>query len=340
MRENNLIRLSRGTGQKLRRLQEEMKKQFGPGNRKLDLTTKSMIPNAGQIEQIILDMLLASVKPEESRFPQFKVTFGKPFTLDDHALIFEKPKLWCVEELVKLAPAVVQPNGHIGVWPYNMDLLLIWGIQTLRPMQTTFEVIDPGRITLSFGMGSKVAEITGKKADFISSEWNSACHSLMARNIADNDDSWIADLMRLFYTNAIREILRRMRQLRHGGTIIIVPDTNQWQKSVARPIFYSCRQRLSQTRPIAESMLERLREIDNDPSKDDRLKMHSGMKLFADFDYRAFLGDAARTIAYLGSVDGAIVLTSDLDVIGFGAKIKTSNLGLALVQFPGNVFAF
>ena len=67
--------------------------------------------------------------------------------------------------------------------------------------------------------------------------------------------------------------------------------------------------------------------IETDSSVESDLKMKVGMELLADLRLNVFLWDAARNIAFLSSVDGATVLTSKFEVIGFGEKIKMPKSG-------------
>jgi hypothetical protein len=77
----------------------------------------SEIPSVEQMGKIISTALWASTQHEEGRRTRFRIAFGEPFILDHLALIFESHKPLSVEEIRRIAPAVVQPEGHIGIWP-------------------------------------------------------------------------------------------------------------------------------------------------------------------------------------------------------------------------------
>ena len=54
----------------------------------------------------------------------------------------------------------------------------------------------------------------------------------MSGNASDADTSWISALIEFFYGIAMREVLRRIRSLKHGGYLIlfriIKNDRIQW----------------------------------------------------------------------------------------------------------------
>jgi hypothetical protein len=244
--------------------------------------------------------------------------------LDHVALIFQNPKPWSVEELRKLAPAILPPDGNVGLWHFEKQKLNIWGMQTSGPPGVTFEVLEPGRIVVSFPISSRVAEVTLQRAGFISFEWQKGGSSLMSNNHAIKDISQIQSVLSYFPIYAKQEILQRMRLLRHGGTLIFVPDNRGWEKSVEKPETYTCAQPLNQISPIENYLRNKIiaLEKENGLSLDD--KNRKSIELLTEPKLKAFLGDAARSIAYLSAVDGAVILNKDLSVLSFGAKLKTS----------------
>src|SRR6185503_11844593 len=108
------------------------------------------------------------------------VGFAKPTPFEHLGLVFRHSKELNAEELRRLAPAVLPPDGQIGVWPLGLGKKLrIWGLQTNSLHGTTFEIIDPGRLVIKFMGRFVVAFINGNEAGFISADWNNHCSDLL-----------------------------------------------------------------------------------------------------------------------------------------------------------------
>jgi hypothetical protein len=322
MSNGSIFKLDRKFTKELRNRLLNPEKYFFESHSKLSSTDSESIPSVEQIEEIILALSWASMQREEGRLSRFRVAFAEPLLLSDLALVFQDPKRWSVEELRKLAPAVLPPDGQIGVWPYGENgELHIWGLQTTGLLRLTFEVIDPGRVIVSH-LGFKVAEITGQRAGFISSVWSRQGLEIMSSREADGNDTPTGPVLSYLSIYVTQEILRRVRLLEHGGAIVFVPDGNKWKRSVDHPIFYACNQRLSEVQRIVDALKKELRKIDDDNTVDERRKLQMGMEILGSPSYKVFIGNAARSIAYLSAVDGATVLGKDFEALAFGAKLK------------------
>jgi len=205
------------------------------------------------------------------------------------------------------------------VWPNSATKVPeIRGLQTTGLSSATFRILDPGRLTISFPASSVIAEIAGTRAGFISSDWSSKVQWMMAPKRA-----WPRGTPRNLFSfltvEFTEQILSRIRQLGHGGTVVFVPDDLLWSKSVDRPIFYDCSQRLNELEPIVEALRHEVSAIS---SKDPREIMKSGITLIASAPYERAIGDAADSVAYLSSVDGATILNNEFSVLAFGVKLK------------------
>jgi hypothetical protein len=104
-------------------------------------------------------------------------------------------------------------------------------------LQLTFEVIDSGRITVSMLPNNKVAEITGELAGFVSADWNSDALDLLSPRGVDFERTTLGIAKCYLPIHTTQEILRQMRSLGHGGTIIFTSDNELWKKHVDRPVF-------------------------------------------------------------------------------------------------------
>lgn len=290
------------------------------------------IPTAEQMKEIISATMWASMQHEEGRFSRFRIAFGEPFIFDHLAIIFETHKRLSVEELRKLAPAVVQLEGHIGVWPSGPSgELRIWGLLTTSMLQLTFEVIDSGRLTVSRLPNDKVVEITGQRAGFVSDDWNRNALDLLSPPDVRVEGTPLGMAMGYLHIHATQEILRQMRLLGHGGAIRFVPNGNRWERSVEQPIFYASSQKLNQMAPLIDAFYKEAITIAQGAPASHLEKTKRCFEIFTK-RYKPWVNEAARSIAYLTAIDGATILNKSFEVLGFGVKLKGSKKVLGKVK--------
>jgi outer membrane lipoprotein-sorting protein len=114
-----------------------------------------------------------------------------------------------------------------------------------------------------------------------------------------------------------RMIATAMNAHKHGGTLLIVPSDNGWRDSILKPIkfagepFFRTRYDVIRREQIKEKMNQETKE--RGPflwTEDNRYKMATEAA-----------NKSLRSIGGLTAVDGATVITFDLDVLAFGVKI-------------------
>jgi hypothetical protein len=99
--------------------------------------------------------------------------------------------------------------------------------------------------------------------------------------------------------NVLVQMAVSMRAHGRGGLLLVVPaGSDEWRESIARPIPYAV------SPPFSE-----LAVLHRDPPTGRRR------------DWQDSLARAVSGVASLTAVDGAVVLTSDYEVLAFGAKI-------------------
>src|SRR6266446_3357102 len=100
-------------------------------------------PSLSQLETLVETLVWASIQYEEGRLARLRVTYAEPIPFEHLGLVFRESKELNTEELRRLAPAILPPDGQIGVWPLGPGKRLrIWGSQTNNLSGTTFETID------------------------------------------------------------------------------------------------------------------------------------------------------------------------------------------------------
>jgi hypothetical protein len=137
-------------------------------------------------------------------------------------------------------------------------------------------------------------------------------------------------------------LARMVREDRHGGTLLVVPDSNGARLDSLEPFTH---QFLQADRSIRDSILAaQHREVSGAgaltrlPQTDVSENVREAM-LAAFSQVHWHPESVLRPIARLAAVDGAVVLTADLNVLGFGAMIsvgrRRSGRSSAFVTSPG-----
>jgi len=259
-------------------------------------------PDADTIEALIDAAFWASLRREENFIPTISLAFLTPDEAP-YPLVFEQRLPLEPGRLVKLAPAVERAGIHLGV-SRDGDALWVWGIvRTIPLLCLVVEVAAPGLLVIKHHRGGEagkfvnVAVLEGDQVKVVDEQASSLpdCPPLLTSLLGfDSPASWIDSV------NLLVQLAVSMRAHRRGGILVIVPEsTDAWQESIVRPI------------PNAVSppfdVLGRLNRASSD-----------GKRARA---WQDALARAVDVIAGLTAVDGATIMTTNYDLLAFGAKI-------------------
>ncbi len=170
-------------------------------------------------------------------------------------------------------------------------------------------------------------------------EFFDAASGVLIRNacqLSDIDqDPAEDDGLNFAHLSFIESTLLYTAELKHGGTLLFVPEeiTQEDPRLLSR---VSIKYMLPSTRPreaLISAMVARLKhnalaeKLDNRRTVEaEKLEVLEHLA-WAQQNYEDAARDAARFIASLTSVDGAVVLTDTLRIIGFGAEVTASFTG-------------
>jgi hypothetical protein len=259
------------------------------------------------IKELIEVSFWASLRKEEGRHHSFAVLYSPPTQdiLGNQSARFRSRPAFDAEILAKLAPAL-ESTGTIGVWPKTLsgerDRLEIWGV--VPPLRVSssllIKAIEPGQIILWISDMWR-ASITGLKAEFVDSwPFRDLFTTVLPQEHFLVDGARNADLERISIA---------MRAHGHGGILLIIPkDEAQLGNSIEMGIF-----RLTRNYEKGKSDLE---------NRDAVIRQFASGRIVPEFD-AAFksMAQSVENIARLTAVDGATLVTPDLAVLAFGAKI-------------------
>ncbi|MGH9158666.1 MAG: putative sensor domain DACNV-containing protein [Vicinamibacteraceae bacterium] len=260
------------------------------------------LPDIPTIEGMIDAAFWASLRREEGYVPRISLAFLAP---DDtaHPLRFARPLPLRPQALTRVAPAVERAGIHLGVWPGEHGLY-VWGTtHTVPAWCVVLEVAAPGLLVLKHHRGDEsgkfvnVAVLEGDQVKVVEEHgWKLPdCPPLVMSMLglcsaaAWNDSS-----------NLLVPLAVSMRAHGRGGLLLVVPaGTDAWQESIVWPIPYAV------APPFSELMLL------NRAAPDEARRQ----------PWQEALDRAVAAVAGLTAVDGATLLTSEYNLLAFGAKI-------------------
>ena len=273
-----------------------------------NLEDDQKLPPKDVLEEVCQVLLNVSCMREEGRFPSFRVCFIRPDSelLDTyiyaHVLLFEKPVNFTPRDLNKLAPALnpvmsylildtrERPFKALGViaaytaWEKIVTRELSSGNRL--PRIPNILVSGPGELRACFGESSIMNYNAGRCIFFRTDTFTS---TLVADQLGNGTSISENDRLRLLY-----RVLWQVSNYGHGAAILIVPSAEACKEFI-----------------------------------DLKYQLDSGF-LFNDGKTLSILSGKGREkeiityadlIAKLTNVDGSVVLTKDLELLGFGAEI-------------------
>jgi len=271
-------------------------------------------PAAADIEAVIEAAFWASLRREEGFVPKISLALLSP-ELTSHPLRFERSLPLSPASLVKVAPAVERAGIHLGVW-HEDGTLKVWGTtRTIPTFCMVLEVATPGLLVVKHHRGEvgkfvNVAVLEGEQVKIIDERASGLpdCPELLVSMLGFDGTNESTDTS----STVLVQLAVSMRAHSRGGILLVVPPgSDTWEASIVRPVSYS-------VAPAFSALASLVRN----PPPDPRGPVKPGSP--EDDDLRVWqdeLEDTVSWIAGLTAVDGATIITSDYDVLAFGAKI-------------------
>ena len=272
------------------------------------------LPSKKVLYSVCSVLLNASCIRDELRFSSFRVCFlSKDSDYLDayiyaHKLHMENPIPFSVDGLHKLAPAINPTMSYLCI-DTSTEPFMVTGIiasytawekmkmgeksdGNRMPMIPNFYVKGPGEIDGCYGEMPIVGYSFGK---CVISRSDVFFKGFVADELK-NGSSVPHDELCQF----LSRVLWQVDGYQHGGTILIVPSEDACSKYLGIKYKLPCKYLYEEEKSMIDiSPKAREKELDS----------------YSDF------------IAKLTTVDGAVVITKDLDLIGFGAEILTDKMG-------------
>ena len=311
------------------------------------------LPDLPQLEQVLSVCFQASLLREEGRPVTFRLALAGPEMFPAaagppaglHRLVFGDSRPFDQHELRRLAPAAVFSRTLIGATVDRDRGPRIWGLihsgahwlQSVRGGRETLQAIPPvlivavsgaGRILVSVGTIT-IAELTNgtlisRGMDVFQTSWLEEFMTVGIESSATVDTRFRAVLA----CHILRRVFATIRGAQHGGMLILVPEQTSQQLLTAGDHIWvkypfveeEPRRRL---RTLTAAIIHRLAAAHQGPA-DGPAAGWAQYEMSDDPDLTAgdaALFEAAHLVADLTHVDGAVVMTTGLDLLGFGGEI-------------------
>jgi len=267
-----------------------------------DRARLASIPDVAAIEAMIDTAFWASLRREESYVPKISLAYLTP-EQSEHPLRLERQLPLDPAMLTRVAPAVERPGIHLGVARMDGELR-VWGMARVIPRYCfVAEVAEPGLIVIKHHRGTdtakfvNVAVLEGDQIKVIDEHASTLpdCPTLLTSLLGfDSPDSWDGSV------NVLVQLAVSMRAHRRGGLLVVVPaGASGWLESIVRPMSYAISPAFGELALLSAQAPEAARGR----------------------AWQEAVARAVDAVAGLTAVDGATLMTSRFEVLGFGAKI-------------------
>ncbi|HTP64840.1 MAG TPA: hypothetical protein VMJ66_05570 [Geobacteraceae bacterium] len=291
---------------------------------------------------------------------EFPPELGPPYGF--LRIVFREPRAFHEHELLKLSPASEFESSLIGVRRDPAEGLQIWGLinsgtrwtQTFlggskavipMPDSLVLDITGPGSIRAYRGSHVLAQMSAGRiitpSTNVLQSRWlakqmegfEKEKMEMHVRSRAGADKAWAIvseTFLATLYEQVIKRIISSIINMKHGGTIIFSPPGLIERITSPNPHLF-IKYMFRDEEPVRR--LHRLTiGIMNELARHYGSSIESGKvvgwseyvaatnKTLLELDEALF--ENARFIANLAAVDGAVVLTKSLDLVGFGGVIK------------------
>ena len=317
--------------------------------RRGDIATS--VPTRAALEALFSVSYQASLLHEEGRAVTFRLVIDDPDSFPDdtgppvglHRLLFARKRPLDPHELRRLAPAADFARSLIGV-RISSKKSYVWGLLQFdshwldMPESATprallvVSVSGPGHLVVTLG-GVPLAELgqgrlgTSDVDLFDTPAMLATFGAMVPANdpsvSAEHSPIAVADFSARLAAHVLRVALGTIGSERHGGTLIILPAERlaslRAEGSLRLKYDFVDDRARRRVQTTACQLLPLLRAGDGDASSPWQAFLRRRTTTFRDQD--AALVELSHLISALSRVDGAVVLTDALEVVGFGAEI-------------------
>lgn len=290
-----------------------------------DFISCDAVPDAWQICDLLNTTFWASMQTEEGHSVRASLVLMTPDGSDSRDLFrLSKPVELSPNSITKLSASFPLNRGSIAINFPSQGHPIIWGLVLTKPQIEWFvEILGPGYIVIREGFHILAALFPdGKRILFpkntrLDDEW---CHSLFENNIFSNQISF--EFQTQFH-GFLQVLSLAMVEHQRGGSIVVVnPTSKDWRRAI------DFTYKFNKPQEHLSNLVSELREwqekdyIEQDQKRKAKGDSFTEIIFSGDSEQEKKLHQALRLVGGLTAVDGALVMTTDMKILGYGAKLK------------------
>jgi len=319
------------------------------------------LPDQHALEKLLSVAYQASLLHDEDRPVRFRLYVGDPSSVPEdsgppeglHRLRFTEARAFDEVELRRLAPAAKYHRSLIGV-AHDGSAFHIWGMlqsgprwlesarggraiaSPVPPDAVVVSALDVGHLLVSVG-DVRLAELRGGRIasgglDLFDAGWMRKQFDVYRRELIEeyqHETGIEIDLdgARRISQQMVKRLLATMRDGHHGGMILYVPQeraADLLRSAIHLKYAFSDDAARRRYRALMNAVMHALgaaaAEMSPRPARVGyEVYQRSGRPEIAALDEAIF--EVSQLLAGLADVDGAVVITDQLEVLGFGAEI-------------------
>ena len=263
------------------------------------------MPSEGELALLLSAAFWVSLQQEEGRAVRPALAL-LPAATAGNAFVFRNPLPLTPEALGKLGPAIPHNRRAVGVSRVAGGLE-IWG--TCEPPFDTplIVVAGPGAVAVRL-FGRVLMHFSGGAPVFLDGADASTLLSIVSTSV--KDETAFADPFS--FSSAFLGLLRSMLEQGHGGTILAVqPGSTRWLDCLSSVRY----QPVTPYGSLHETILRR--------EATGQFPFELG-KATTTYRLERILDEEIDAVGILTAVDGAVVVDFNLNVLAFGAMVKSS----------------
>lgn len=308
------------------------------------------MPTLASLQSLLSVSYQASLLREEGRAVTFRMVIADPKEFPEttaaptglHRLVFARKRWLDAHELRRLAPAADAARALIGARISSKGVyvwgLLHAGLQWLPDADEghsllIVSVAGPGHLVVTLGSATLAqlehgrlgsSDVDAFESPVVLASLGGLAASLAAAGEPASAAEGMAELGSRLAGHVLRRAVATMRAERHGGTLVIMPAVRMaaliGDGSLRAKYAFVEHDGGRRAQSIAVELGHLLAaEIDTRSSSPWQSFLRGRATVFRDQDLA--LLELSHLISGLSQVDGAVVLTDSLDIVGFGAEI-------------------
>jgi hypothetical protein len=285
------------------------------------------------ISVLIETAFWASLHQNEGRRTNINIAFISSNISSSNDLLFMNTIPYNKSSIVNICHSI-SDGQRLAVINKDNDLKIV-GITKENSLREflNIEIIGAGLLKIHLQPFHPYAIIDGQNRQILgSTKQNFAIYMIeRLKKMYNNNDINIK--YQFAYGRVIRDIVIKILSYHHGGTILLVPSENgDWLQSL-NPFLM----RLSHSDTRIYETIKEIEENEEDRSKFTEIAMNvldndsdkmMALRVVSDRNSRK-TSDVVCDIASLSQVDGAIVMTYVMNLLGFGAKVDFRSNAIA-----------